>query len=226
MAKIKFGMMMTDARGKLGGQVFSKNRGGAYVRTKVTPTNPQSVNQSVVRQLFGTIAQAWSALSNAVRAEWNTAVEAWKTTDIFGDLRTPSGKALHQRLNQQAQVAGYGLITNPPAKLEMVSGVVTAGQLAIGIAEISLTGAYAGADARVMLYATPQLSQGTKFVKDKLRNIYNVVANTYAGADAYDAYQTRFGAPTVGDNIYIGIVYVLPSGQASPMQVVKATVVA
>ena len=24
MAKIKFGMMMTDARGKLGGQVFSK----------------------------------------------------------------------------------------------------------------------------------------------------------------------------------------------------------
>ena len=42
MAKIKFGMMMTDASGKLGGQVFSKNRGGSYVRTKVTPTNPQT----------------------------------------------------------------------------------------------------------------------------------------------------------------------------------------
>lgn len=27
MAKIKFGAMMVDASGKLGGQVFSKNRG-------------------------------------------------------------------------------------------------------------------------------------------------------------------------------------------------------
>jgi len=219
-------MMMTDARGKLGGQVFSKNRGGAYVRTKVTPTNPQSVNQTVVRQLFGTIAQLWSTLSNTVRSEWNSAIEEWKTTDIFGDLRTPSGKALHQRLNQQAQVAGYGAIASPPAKLEMVSGVVTAGQLAIGVAEITITGAYAGADARVMLYATPQLSQGTKFVKDKLRNVYNSVANAFTPADAYDAYQTRFGVPTVGDNVYLGIVYVLPSGQASPIQIIKATVVA
>lgn len=45
MAKIKFGMMMTDARGKLGGQVFSKNRSGSYVRTKVTPVNPQTTTQ-------------------------------------------------------------------------------------------------------------------------------------------------------------------------------------
>ena len=57
MAKIKFGMMMTDARGKLGGQVFSKNKGGAYVRTKVTPSNPQTIAQTTRRALFAAI---WS----------------------------------------------------------------------------------------------------------------------------------------------------------------------
>ena len=36
MAKIKFGAMMVDASGKLGGQVFAKNRGGAYIRTKTS----------------------------------------------------------------------------------------------------------------------------------------------------------------------------------------------
>ena len=52
MAKIKFGMMMTDASGKLGGQVFSKNRGGSYVRTKSTPVNRQSSAQMNVRGIF------------------------------------------------------------------------------------------------------------------------------------------------------------------------------
>lgn len=37
MAKIKFGMMMTDASGKLGGQVFSKNRG--FVRSYKSNAN-------------------------------------------------------------------------------------------------------------------------------------------------------------------------------------------
>jgi hypothetical protein len=55
MAKIKFGMMMTDARGKLGGHVFSKNRSGAYVRTKVTPVNGQTTAQTGVRAIFGAI---------------------------------------------------------------------------------------------------------------------------------------------------------------------------
>lgn len=56
--KIKWGMMMTDGRGKLGGQVASKNRAGAYVRTKVTPVNPRTTQQQAIRTLFGSIASA------------------------------------------------------------------------------------------------------------------------------------------------------------------------
>ena len=68
MAKIKFGMMMTDASGKLGGQVFSKNRGGSYVRTKVTPTNPQSTAQMSIRGIFASISSRWSSLTEAQRS--------------------------------------------------------------------------------------------------------------------------------------------------------------
>ena len=38
--KIKFGSEVVDGRGKIGGHVYSKNKGGAYKRTKVTPSNP------------------------------------------------------------------------------------------------------------------------------------------------------------------------------------------
>jgi hypothetical protein len=55
MAKINFGQTVNDARGKLGGTVFSKNKSGAYTRRKVTPANPRTVAQSRVRNFFGTL---------------------------------------------------------------------------------------------------------------------------------------------------------------------------
>src|SRR5690606_26146133 len=99
MAKIKFGMMMTDARGKLGGQVFSKNRGGSYIRTKVTPSNPRSSFQQAIRTLLSGFSQAWSSLTANQRSAWNGAVSNWSKTDIFGDIKNPTGKNLFVRLN-------------------------------------------------------------------------------------------------------------------------------
>ena len=78
MAKIKFGMMMTDARGKLGGQVFSKNRSGAYVRTKVTPVNPRTAAQPLSRSILGTLSASWSGLTEVQRRSWNAAVDDWQ----------------------------------------------------------------------------------------------------------------------------------------------------
>lgn len=226
MAKIKFGMMMTDARGKLGGQVFSKNKAGSYVRTKVVPTNPQTGFQATARALFTSISQGWSALSNAQRASWNSAVGEWAKTDVFGDLKNPTGKNLYQRLNNQAQSAGLSAVTDVPAKLEMPSEIVSAVAIAVGAGTLTLTGANTDASTQVMLFATQVLPDGVKFVKNKLRNITNFAGDSAVPANEYTAYTGRFGAPSAGDNVYIGVKYVLSNGQASSMQIIKATVTA
>jgi hypothetical protein len=224
MAKIKFGMMMTDARGKLGGQVFSKNRSGAYVRTKVTPTNPQSAFQSAVRALFALISASWSTLTAAQRASWNGAVSDWATTDVFGDLKNPSGKNLHQRLNQNLGNTGQTLINTAPAKVTLPEDVITAAPIGIAATSLALTGASTSADVVVQVFATPPLSQGTTFVKNRLRQIYFEVGDSYSATDAYAAYVAKFGAPTAGDNIFVAARYVGPNGQASPLQTVKSVV--
>lgn len=218
--------MMTDARGKLGGQVFSKNRGGAYVRTKVTPTNPQTTFQTAVRTTFAAFSQAWSGLSDAVRQAWDGAVSSWSTTDVFGDLKNPTGKSLYLRLNQRAVNAGFTPFSTVPAKAEMVEGIVTLVEIGIGSVTIDLTGAYTGADARIVLSATPVLSDGTSYVKNKLRDIYNSTGAGYSPEAAFAAYESRFGDLAVGQNIYFGIKYVLASGQSSPVQIVKADITA
>jgi len=86
--KIKFGALVVDGRGKIGGHVASKNRGGAYLRTKVTPVNPQTSFQNAVRNRLTAFAQAWRGLAASQRAAWNSSVSDFSKTDIFGDIKT------------------------------------------------------------------------------------------------------------------------------------------
>lgn len=226
MAKVKFGMMMTDASGKLGGQVFAKNRGGNYVRTKVTPSNPQSVAQMAVRGIFASISSRWSALTEAQRATFNTFVSSYAKTDIFGDLRNPSGKSLFQRLNQNLLISEQAEISVCVSPLEVpFANVVSAISSVSGNSlEVDYNGDTTG--AKVIVWATPKLSKGTTFVKNQLRQIAVQAGASGGTLDAYAAYIGKFGVPALGDNIYIGVKVINANGQASPLETIKLTVTA
>ena len=99
--KIKFGAIVVDGRGKIGGHVASKNRGGAYLRTKVTPTNPQTTFQSAVRNRLTAFSQGWRGLTQAQRDAWNAAVSNFSKTDVFGDIKQPTGLNLYVKLNSK-----------------------------------------------------------------------------------------------------------------------------
>lgn len=226
MAKIKFGMMMTDASGKLGGQVFAKNRGGSYVRTKATPLNPQTSSQMTIRGIFASISSAWSSLTESSRLSFNNFVADYARTDIFGDLRNPSGKALFQRLNQNLVLTNQPQITVcvapevvPFANLEAISGDVSDAEL-----NVSTLGDTTG--SKIMIWATPSLSQGKSFVKNDLRLVDVVDGGVGISTDIWVAYSDKFGLPTAGANIHVGVRVVNANGQASPLEVKKATIVA
>ncbi len=115
MAKVKFGLVVSDMRNKLNGSVFARNRGGAYVRTKVTPLNPQTAAQIGARSLLTSLAQDFRSLTQEQITAWNNATTQWQTTDIFGDSVSPTGLGLYVRLNANISNAGGTLITLPPS---------------------------------------------------------------------------------------------------------------
>ena len=215
MAKIKFGMMMTDARGKLGGQVFSKNRSGAYVRTKVTPVNPRTAAQQLSRSILGTLSASWSGLTEAQRRAWNSAVEDWQKTDVFGDLRKPTGKNLFTSLNKELIQSNQPQVLLPPDKVVMP--------------EIKLIGLYIASDTGEIEYetegdstgfvlqcsATPPISQGTSFIDDKLRVISYLPGSLNSGVTQQTVYAEKFGVPDMGANVWGQIKIVAPNGQTS-----------
>lgn len=224
MAKIKFGMMMTDASGKLGGQVFSKNRGGSYVRTKVTPVNPQSTAQMNIRGIFSAISSKWSALTDAHRASYNGFVNDYARTDIFGDLRNPSGKNLFQRLNQNLAISGQGQNTECVSPSEVPFANVQSAIASVAGPDFIVETAGNTTGSIIVVWATPQVSQGTTFVKNKLRQIGFYAGGVAENVDIQADYIAKFGQPAEGANIYVGVRVINANGQASPLETVKALI--
>ena len=117
--KIKWGALVTEGRGKLGGHVASKNKSGAIMRTKVTPVNPQTSAQASARSRLGGNSQAWSALSEEQRRSWNALAQETSKTNIFGDQYFPSGKNLFTSVNNNLVMVGEAQVSDAPIFTEL-----------------------------------------------------------------------------------------------------------
>jgi hypothetical protein len=210
--KAKFGAIVVAGRGKIGGHVASQNRAGAYFRTKVTPTNPQSASQTEVRNRFGGISSGWRALDPGQRAAWNAAVSDFARTDIFGDLRNPTGAQLYQRLNNNLLTCGEAAIPDPPevVAVDSFTSIVLLAEDDTDAELFQVTfGEAVEADHLVKVYATPPLSAGISFVKSEYRLIAILPNSQAAVWDGTTDYQAVFGSTgEVGQKIFVKAIQV------------------
>lgn len=221
--KAKFGALIVEGRGKIAGWVASRNRGGAYFRQKVTPVNPSTESQAVYRSRLATFAQGWRGLTASQRAAWNAAVTEFKKTDIFGDLKTPSGFNLYQALNQTRLILVQPALTLPPVPTA-VSAIKSMSAVA-DVSDASVTLTYTPAipaTENVLVYATPPMSAGKSFAKSEYRLLVTLAtadASPYAISAAYIA---RFGSVgSAGQKIFIKYVSV---NTASGIRGVEASI--
>jgi len=227
MAKIKWGALVVDGRNKVGGQVLSKNRAGSYMRNKVTPVNPRSSYQSISRQRLAGLASSWRGLTEPQRASWRSAVEDFKTTDIFGDIRIPSGFNLYQKLNNNLLQTEGALLTSPPvpqalAKIREVTADVTAlGVVKIAVGLDGLTN-----DQIVQVDATPPLSAGKNFVKSEFRRIALLEDSWGTSQPITAQYVDRFGNTfSKGMRIFFRVFVVhVVTGQSGVPQICTAII--
>lgn len=93
MAKVKYGSTVAQLSGSIGGTVFARNRGGAYIRNKTAPVQPNSGLQADAKTVFAAAVNTWTnTLTSAERTAWNAYASAVPYTDIFGDTRYYSGQ--------------------------------------------------------------------------------------------------------------------------------------
>lgn len=217
MAISKFGSLLTDLRNSIGSDTYSRNKGGAYVRTRSTPANPQTTRQQEVRAKMTNISQAWASLSDSERQQWIEAAANFPYRNQFGDTYFLSGIALHNALNLSLANISKPYIASPPAAESLpglsslsVTARVTTNRVRIAFSPSPIPAGYA-----MNVYATDSISPGINYVKNRLRWIYYLDPGDSSPFTLSGQWNLKFGPVTgVGNRISILLVPVsIFSGQ-------------
>jgi len=205
MAKIKMTAIVADMRNKLNGSVFSRNRGGAYIRTKVTPINPQTAAQVQARSLLTSLSQGFRSLSQAQITAWNAATPSWTSTDIFGDSIVPTGLALYVRLNANITNAGGTLIVLPPLPVgaDAVEDISLASDVSSNTYTLTFLPAAVPANHTMYVEATQLLSPGVNNANSKFRFIAAIAAAGTSPANLFADYTAKFGGLYAGQKSFV-----------------------
>ena len=92
--------IITQGSGSIGGLVFSHNAGGAYVRARTTPTNPNTPQQIAVRNAVAFLSNFWNnGLTQPQRRVWDLYGEKVSVTNRIGEQVFISGMAQYVRSN-------------------------------------------------------------------------------------------------------------------------------
>ncbi|MBA7580373.1 hypothetical protein ES708_22264 [subsurface metagenome] len=127
MAIIKLGPVVSDARGSVGGTVFSRNAAGAYMKQRTTPTWPGKPKQINITTLLSTVIDDWkTALSTPERDAWNSLAAVTSLPNKLGEQFSPSGWNLFMKANMMLDLTGQDHITAAP-----VAAIAPAPQLTI-----------------------------------------------------------------------------------------------
>ena len=220
MSKIKWGAIVVDGRGKLGGHVFTKTKSGATMRTKVTPVNPQTAAQASARSRLGGNSQAWAGLSEEQRSGWNALASETSKTNIFGDQYFPSGKNLFTSVNNNLVMIGRPPITEAPVFAELPFIVDMIVQVDNSAGEIRLTIDVSGSVAghALVVEASAPSSAGKYNFDGSYRQIMVAVTGAVPTPQTLlIAYAAKFGNPVDGRKIAFRAYYVsIAGGNASP----------
>jgi len=201
MAKVLFTAIVAEMRNKLNGNVFSKNRGGNYLRNKVTPVNPNTTYQADQRATLSAHSAGWRGLTQAQRDAWNDAAASFPYTDIFGNVKILSGQQLYVKLNTNLSNIGEANISDPPTPVAVPLVTPTAATAAAGGAKtVTISPATVPTGYTLVVWASPSVSPGISFMKNKVRFLGEFTV-TSGVATITTAYNARFGDVVAGQKV-------------------------
>lgn len=210
MAKILTTAIVADIRNKLNGSVFSKNRYGSYVRTKVTPVNPQTTSQQNARGILSSVSQGWRGLTEGQRQSWISASPNFPFTDIFGNAKILSGSALYAKLNTRLINAGASALDTAPTPVSIptITGLSITADASTGIVTVDIDDTTVPADMALVIETTGNVPPGRYFVKNLFRKVVTKAAASTIPVTITTEFANIHGVPVEGQSIFVRAYYV------------------
>jgi hypothetical protein len=111
MAKISLSPLVVDIRNKVADMVFSKWRGINYVRSRVTPSNPNTDDQKAVRNSMARCVNMYQSLPQKFKSAWGYVASG----------KSYSGYNLFTATNRADEEAATPVESSPSTDISSVS---------------------------------------------------------------------------------------------------------
>lgn len=198
-------MLDVPQSGSVGGVTSSRNRFGQYKRTRAIPVNPRSGAQGVTRSRMSANAALWRTLTGALRAGWNDLGLSMVRSDSIGQSYSLTGFQAFCSVNNVLAADGGAGVTAAPGLVTptaLLTGALTATAATLSLA---FTTTPLGAGVKCVVFASPQRSAGRAFEGD-FRQLLASAAAAASPLDLFAAYSAKFGAPVVGNRIFVSAI--------------------
>lgn len=197
MSRIQFSSSIEEIIGKLAGSVFQDSYMGIQIRTRVSPTNPQSYFQQLRRGKFAYLTAGWRNLTPTEQGTWIT--EA-------GTI--PAAFRLYVSCNINLTLIGENPISSFASSAVPDEMPLEISRYETNVIEVTATGALTTVptDHRLLLFAT-QEKEATKIFTNPSQ--YSPIASFAAGTDfstpvdITTEWVARYGQPTDDKRICI-----------------------
>jgi len=203
--KIRFGALVTDGYGSVGGQTVSKNHYGRFLRGKVSPALVQNAYTAVRRNEFLRLSQNWKALTQDNRDLWNAATESYTFTDSMGVEYHPTGKNLYVSLNLNLFTISESETDSPPAKVLPTEDLTFTYKAltSAGAVEVTFEGMPVDTDCKMVIFGSDSISPGINYTSTVLRLVGVYVVSGGTDYDIATEYIAKFGNPTIAKKVFI-----------------------
>jgi hypothetical protein len=201
------GVAVSQASGRVGGTIFSRNRGGAYMRNGSIPTTVTTLFAQSIKAVTAAQSQAWAGLDEGEREQWAEWAAQNPVINRLGQSRTLSGHQAYVQINARLLYAGFSAITSPPvgaAPAPFVPGVITA-EAGPSVATVAYTPTPAPTGVAVQAFAYLANSPGVRYVKNRLALVTTSDAAAASPLDIAEDVEARFGTLQAGQTLHIAL---------------------
>lgn len=207
MAQIKYGAIITEIKGKIGGQVFQSGNSGFQMKNKpknaIDRAHARTFGDGHQNLLFSSAIKNWQQITSSNRSSWSALLGSWTFINKFGDVYNGSPYQIQNACNINRQLLELSMLAAAPT-------VNPAFDPVLSYADFSLSGTcngtIANADANgqlIYVQASAPVNPTKNISRVKFRK-FGVYTSTTGTVDYKAAYIAWLGyTPTIGSVFYV-----------------------
>ncbi len=199
------GPLVSALSGSVGGQTFSHNRGGQYVRRRAIPITSTTPEALAAKARLATQSSAWQGLTDGERTAWAFWASANPSINALGNSIILTGQQAFVGINTRLTLALLPALVTPPiipAPVALLTAVQD-GDIGLGNVDLEFTATPLGAAEYLWIRAAVTNSAGINYIEDLLKFCGVSGAAATSPFDDQAIIEARVGTLVVGQTLTV-----------------------